>query len=579
MLQKMGYSTAAFVSGAPLSASFGLNRGFHVYEDAFEGAERPANETTDRVLAWMKTASAPYFLWTHYFDPHAEYEPPEPFRKKWKDPYDGEIAFVDREVSRLLAATGRNTVVILTSDHGESLGEHGETTHAVFLYNATIHVPLLIRAPGLKPGKRSEAVSLVDIAPTLLEFAGQKPGRMDGLSLQRPAPERTLIAESLYAERNYGYAPLFASIRKNKKFIDAPQSEFYDLAMDPKELNNLVKDSRIEDWARPVRAYAKSTGVTGVQSAPYDEEEQERLRSLGYVSGVVARTGADPKKKIEIMERFRLGMVMLKKEQFDQAEIRFKEIAAIEKQNGLAFRFLGDALSAQKKYADAAKAYSVSLQRLPDPQVAVQLAKAHNRLQQPDQAEKVLLDTIKHFPGYKEAFFELASFYTSQKKWTQALAILNQEKPEFHNQRGLVYLTKGNVAESIGEFLAAIKGEEEATYWNNLGIAYQRSNQMELAEEAYRRALEIDPRYAEAEANLSFFLIALKRWDQAAEHLEHLTARNPHLWRARMAFAYVREMQGNAADAIRIYKKVLEDAPPEWPERPQAEARLRKLEP
>jgi tetratricopeptide (TPR) repeat protein len=576
ILQKHGYTTAAFLSGAPLSASFGLNRGFHIYEDRFEGAERTADQTTSRALQWLKQKKTPFFLWVHYFDPHAEYEPPEPFRK-FADPYDGEIAFVDSEISKLLKAMTKDTIVILTADHGESLGEHGETTHAVFIYNATLHVPLMIRAPGLKPGKRADAVSLADIAPTILEFVGEQSSAMDGRSLLNPVQGRTLIAESLYAQRNYGYAPLFASIHEQRKYIEAPQPEFYDLSTDPKELKNVVKQTKTDAWKRAVVAYSnKGTARTDKSLPP---EEEEKLRSLGYVSGPVIQTGADPKTKIQIMERFRLGMVMLKKHQYDQAENRFREIVASEKQNGLAFRFLGDALSAQQKYAEAASAYSTSVERLPDPEVAVQLAKALNRSRQTSQAERILLETTKRFPAYSEAFFELASLYSGQKKWEQALSVLNQDLPEFHNQRGLIYLAQGDSTRAKAEFQAANNQRQDARYWTNLGIVYQRSNQVQQAEEAYLRALQLDPDYLEGRANLGFFLISLKRWNEASEHLEKIVARNPQLWRARMALGYVREMQGRLAEAQQIYAKLLADAPPNWPERPQAESRLQKLNP
>ncbi|MCI0416601.1 tetratricopeptide repeat protein [bacterium] len=573
-LQKHGYNTAAFISGAPLNASFGLNRGFAVYEDQFTGAERTANETTERALQWLAKARSPYFLWVHYFDPHAEYEPPPAFRKKFPDPYDGEIAFADQELAKLLRAVGKNAAVLLTADHGESLGEHGETTHAVFVYNATIHVPLMIRAPTLAPGKRNDAVSLADIAPTILELAGLKPAQMDGVSLLQEKKSRTLIAESLYAQRNYGYAPLYASIRDRKKFIQAPEPEFYDLAADAKEINNLIKKSRVDEWQRAVKTYAKN-GETGKGTLP--PEEEEKLRSLGYVSGSVAQTGIDPKKKIQIMERFRLGMVMLKEEQYNQAEARFREITGTEKHNGLAFRFLGDTLSAQQKYAEAAKAYATSTERLPDPEVSVQLAKALNRLGETSRAEKVLRETVQRFPHYVEAAFELASFYSGQKQWDKALGTLNQDRPEFHNQRGLVYLTQGDAAKAVDEFLIAIRGSEMATYWNNLGIAYQRMNRIKPAEDAYLRALRLNPSYAECEANLSFMLISLKRWEDAGSHLEHVTSRNTRLWRARMALGYVREMQGKSADAVEIYRKLLEEAPADWPERSQVKARLAKL--
>ncbi len=575
-LQQNGYTTAAFISGAPLSASFGLNRGFSVYEDQFTGAERTAKETTERALQWLKNSRGPYFLWVHYFDPHAEYEAPSQFRKKFPDPYDGEIAFVDQELSKLLKAVGKSAAVLITADHGESLGEHGETTHAVFVYNATIHVPLLLRAPGLAPGRRSDAVSLTDIAPTILALGGVKAGQLDGVSLLQVKKSRTLIAESLYAQRNFGYAPLYASIREDKKFIQAPESEFYNLAGDTKELNNLIKKSKVNDWQLAIKNYAKD-GQSG-KNAPLPPEEEEKLRSLGYVSGAVAQTGVDPKKKIQIMERFRLGMVMLKEEKYNQAEVRFREITGTEKHNGLAFRFLGDALSAQQKYAEAAKAYSTSIERLPDPEVGVQLAKAYNRLRDTQRAEKVLQETIQRFPHYVEAVFELASFYSSQKQRDRALAILNQDQPEFHNQRGLVHLKLGDAAKAVDEFLIAIRSSEKATYWNNLGIAYQNMNRIKLAEEAYLRALKLNPSYAECEANLSFLLISLKRWTDAAQHLEHVTSSNPNLWRARMALGYVREMQGRGGEAVTIYRKLLAEAPADWPERSQVDARLEKLQ-
>jgi choline-sulfatase len=575
ILKQNGYCTAAFVSGSPLSASFGLNRGFDIYDDNFAGAERKANETTDRVLHWLNSAKSSFFLWVHYFDPHAEYEPPAQFRKKFREPYDGEVAFVDSELSRLFKQISNDTAVIIAADHGESFGEHGETTHAVFLYNATLHVPLMLKIPGTKPAIRTDAVSLADIAPTILTLAGIKSVPMDGVSLLKESPDRTLIAESLYAQRNYGYAPLFASIKQQKKFIEAPQREFYDLPSDPKELHNLIQKSKVDQWAKPLREYSKDYLQKPQASLP--PEEEEKLRSLGYVSGGVAQTGADPKEKIQIMERFRLGMVMLKKEQYSQAETRFREIASTEQHNGLAFRFLGDALAAQHKYAEAAKAYSDSLHRLPDPEVAVQLAKAHNRLQQTAQAEKVLQQAIHDFPHAVEPAFELASLYTAQRNWNQALAILNRDQPEFHNQRGLVYLTQKDAQTAATEFQKAISMQERATYSNNLGIALQQLGQLNEAEKAYLRGLQLDPAYAECEANLAFLLISLRRWEEASEHLERIASANSKLWRARMALGYVREKQGREPEALEIYKRLLAEAPSNWPERGQLESRVKQL--
>jgi arylsulfatase A-like enzyme len=409
-LKKQGYSTYAVVSAAPLASGFGLNRGFDIYHDEFPGAERKADETTNIAIKQIQDAKAPYFLWVHYFDPHSEYEPPQAYRNKFPNtPYDGEIAFVDDQISKLLQVVGANASVIITADHGESLGEHEESTHAVFVYNATLHVPLIVRAPGLKPAIRKDPVSLVDIAPTILKLArANTTPSIDGVSLLENPKERTLLAESLYAQRNFGYAPLYACIRQEKKFIQAPQAEIYDLVIDPHELKNLIKQSKATECQQIIRNFFKDPTPKNETQLP--EEEQEKLRSLGYVSTTVAQTGSDPKVKIKIIENFRKGMVLLKQENYESAEKNFRQIILTEKRNGLAFRFLGDSLSAQSKFGESAKAYSTSLELLPDAEVGVQLAKAYNRLQRQEDAEKTLQQTIQKFPFYHEAVFELASF-------------------------------------------------------------------------------------------------------------------------------------------------------------------------
>jgi len=579
ILKKHGYQTAAFVSGATLSSSFGLNRGFDFYDDEFIGTERIANETTARALEWLKNARGPYFLWVHYFDPHAEYEPPEKFRKKFPSPYDGEIAFVDSEAARLWNAVGSSAIVLATADHGESLGEHGETTHSVFLYNATLKVPLILRSPGIKPGTWKDAVSLADIAPTILELAGfgAETGSRDGVSLLAKQASRTLIAESLYAQRNFGYAPLYASVRQDKKYIQAPEPEFYDLLTDPSERRNVIKRSTVNDWKGPLQSYAKSTEPAAV-APKLSAEEMEKLRSLGYVSASVPRNDIDPKLKIQVIESFRQGMIFLKTEQYEQAEKRFREISQTEQQNGLAFRYLADALAAQQKYGESVRAYTASLNLLDDPEVAVQLAKAYNRLKQPEQAEKILLDTVKRYPDYSPATFELASYYAAQKNWDAAFGLLKRDSPEFCNQRGFLLLQKKDFIPAIAEFQKALRFQQRAAYWNNLGIAYQQSGQLKQAEDAYLKGLQLNPDYEECEANLAFLLVQQKRWNEASIHLERITAGNQKLWRARFALGFVRESQQKFQDAIEIYRKLLADAPSNWPERSQVEERIRQLQ-
>jgi arylsulfatase A-like enzyme/Tfp pilus assembly protein PilF len=578
ILKKQGYQTAAFVSGAPLSARFGLDRGFDYYDDEFPGRERRANETTARVMEWLKTAKQPYFLWVHYFDPHADYHPPEPFRKEHpRTPYDGEIAFVDSEVGKLWESIGDDALIVLTADHGESLGEHGESTHGVFLYNATIKVPLIFRGPGISPKVVKEAATLCDIAPSILQLIGIKDSyAFDGVPVLHSVTERFILAESFYAQRNFGYAPLFASIQKQKKFILAPQPEFYNLSADPNERLNQISKSDSKLWKEQAEKYVRSSAPPAKESS-LSAEELEKLRSLGYVGASMPAGTVDPKSRITAIERFNQGMGFLYLGEYKQSEQRFRELLKTDPQNSLAFRFLGDSLSAQGNFAEAAQAYSHSVQVLPTPEVSVQLAKAYSRLQKDDQAEEVLKTTIKQFPEYFDATFELASLYESRQDWDAALKLLSGNSPEFANQRGILFLRKKEPQGAIMEFRKALESQQKAVYWNNLGIALQQSNQLTEAKDAFSKGLALNPDYTELEANLSFLLVQMQEWNTARVHLEHVTAANPKLWGARFALGLALENLNELQQAKAVYEKLLSDAPSDWPQRSKVESRLNQL--
>ena len=577
ILQKKGYHTAAFVSGAPLSAKFGLDSGFAYYDDDFTGRERIASETTARALEWLKNAKRPFFLWVHYFDPHAPYEPPESFRKDWKNPYDGEIAYVDSEIGKLWNGIGENAVIALTADHGESLGEHGESTHGVFLYDSTLRVPLILRGPEIRPKVVSTPVMLCDIAPTLLEMAGLSTvEKLDGASLLSIQQDRSILAESLYASRNFGYAPLFATIQQRKKYILAPQPEFYDLASDPGEKSNLISKSETRAWKDQAEKYAGAT----IPSSPHTEvpeEELEKLRSLGYVGASLPGSSIDPKSKIAVIEQFNAGMGALYSAEYVRSESIFRALLKVDPTNGLAYRFLGDSLSAQEKYTEAIMAYSNSIRLLPAPEVSVQLAKAYNRIHQIDKAEEVLKATIKQYPDYFDATFELASLYEGREDWASAQNLLSRNLPEFANQRGILLLRKNDPKNAASEFLKALESQPKATYWNNLGIAYQQSGQFPEAKDAFTKALVLNPSYTEAEANLSFLLVQLQEWDAAQFHLEHVVAANSNLWSARFALGVVLENLNKPEEAKAVYRQLLADAPPEWSQRSKVETRLMSL--
>ena len=306
-LDAAGYDTAAFVSSFVLDARFGLGRGFAAYDDEVETTrgsafaagnnERRADATTDAALAWLaRERRKPFFAWVHYFDAHAPYSPPPPVDERFADrPYDGEIAFVDAQLGRLLGGLGaarERTLVVVVGDHGESLGEHGEATHGVFVYDAVMRVPLLVSAPGLlEPRVVQGLVATADLTPTLLDLLGLEGGAgLDGSSWSRTAADRNrrVYLESLVPYLDYGWAPLFAVRRSADKYILAPRPEYYDLVSDAAEGSNLLGASGaargdVEALAGDLRARRK----LGFAPAPEqrDPEAEERLRALGYTGG------------------------------------------------------------------------------------------------------------------------------------------------------------------------------------------------------------------------------------------------------------------------------------------------------
>ncbi len=315
VLSARGFRTGAVVGAFPLSKRFGLAQGFDIYDDemprraARDGQafsvhfdERNAAAVTDRAIAvWERLGSAPRFLWVHYFDAHAPYAAPEPWGSEHSErPYEGEIAYVDAQLGRLLARLGRDApqaVIVVAADHGESLGEHGEKTHGVFVYQSTIHVPLLISAPGLWPeGKRvTEPVSLVDVAPTLLALARVRArGGVDGVDLGPAVEGAKRASREVYAE---SYLPLlqfrFSALTMLRdgplKYVDAPAVELYDLARDPGETRNLAgtglpAEAPLASRLAALGSHADPSASTRAAGGP-DGESAARLASLGHARG------------------------------------------------------------------------------------------------------------------------------------------------------------------------------------------------------------------------------------------------------------------------------------------------------
>ncbi|HSP07773.1 MAG TPA: sulfatase-like hydrolase/transferase [Acidobacteriota bacterium] len=358
-----GYATGAVVGSFSLDSGFGLNQGFQYYDDRMgQGDDPSANRYVERRAAavwklgheWITQQKQPWFCFLHFFDPHTGYNPPPPFPST----YDGEIAYVDsvlEEILQYLNATGAysNTVVVLLSDHGESLGEHGEASHGVFLYDATLHVPLMVAAPGIKPGRVREQVRLVDVAPTLAELAGLSDNnfRPSGQSLldviRGKGQDRPAYSESFYTNLLLGWAPLQSVRWSGKKWIQAPKPELYDLAGDPQELKNVYTPSSV-----PVTMQRELARHSGKPQHPpvvenADPELKEKLASLGYVTGgstTVSHSGFDPKDGIAQWARIETAVTAAQTGDLETSKKLFEEVLVAQPDNVLAHKFLANVL-------------------------------------------------------------------------------------------------------------------------------------------------------------------------------------------------------------------------------------------
>jgi arylsulfatase A-like enzyme len=305
ILEAHGYRTAGFVGSVVLDPDRGLRQGFQEYgsvagstaQTAAFGRrmQRPGAAVIDDAIRWLAgVANERFFLWTHLYDPHRPYEPVEPFASQ-HDPYVAEIAYADSQIGRLLDALDARgltdrVVVLVTADHGESLGEHGELDHGVFLYESVLRVPLIARVPAGRPHRVSDVVRLIDVMPTILDLAGVASPPVDGsslLDLMRGGRRSELeaYAESVYPRR-YGWAPLFSLRSGRFKFIDAPEPELYDLQVDPSEARNIFHERQKLAAAMHARLQTerKREAATPGDAVTHDDELQARLGALGYIA-------------------------------------------------------------------------------------------------------------------------------------------------------------------------------------------------------------------------------------------------------------------------------------------------------
>ncbi len=392
VLETRGFRTGAFVGALVLDSNFGLARGFERYDDNIHQdpqglAERPANQVVDAALRWLDGLDSrePFLAWVHFFDPHHPYEPPPGFRDL-PDPYDGEIAFTDAQLNRLvtwLDANGRreNTLIVIAGDHGEAFEEHGEAQHGLFLYNPTVHVPLILSCPELLPQAQvvSSHVGLVDVMPTVLDLIGvAAPPGLEGFSLAPACRGEPFAGEPVYAESRYpraafGWAQLRSLTAGRLRYIDAPSEELYDLESDPGELRNLApaQPESTAEMRGLLEKVAARMRPMDASTAGLDPGVLQRLASLGYVTpagddGYSDEGRQDPKDMVEVYRAFMRARAFA--ERGEHADVvRLLEPPLRENPDSGAMQsLLGKAYAALGRHDEARLAFRASLDSRPD---------------------------------------------------------------------------------------------------------------------------------------------------------------------------------------------------------------------
>jgi len=561
ILRRRGYYTAAFVSSYALNSMWGLKRGFEVYDDDLglkpgsTGdlflAERRGDRTVDRMLAWLgQTGRAPFFVWLHLYDPHSPYRPPEPYLSKYPGhPYDGEIAFDDAQVGRVLARLRElhlfdQTAILLLSDHGESLGEHGEDEHGFFIYNATLRVPLILKLPrggiqrsglGTQEAGSAQAtasrvvtpVGTVDVAPTIAQLCripAAETRSFQGRSLLRAASsgqESTVYAESYYPRDSFGWHDLRCVVGSRFKYVAAPRPELYDLARDPTEdadlaFTNVAVATSLREKLRDLET--KYQGQKASSTSQLDPETVERLHSLGYVgfeSSTTSRddpTRADPKDKIETLRQILHASDLRRLGRHSEAEQALAELEAAEPKLYVVPFERGENFLAWSKPQQALQEFGKALSLNPTfDQAALGLGRAHFLLGEDDAAVASFQLALHYNPRNFLGRMALAKIYWHENQAAQAqseLARVLQEHPEVteaHADYAVILAKLAKYREALPHFERALALEyREPIFFNYLGITYAQLGDSEKAVHAYEQAVAMNPRYAAAYLNLAF---------------------------------------------------------------------------
>jgi tetratricopeptide (TPR) repeat protein len=624
-LKEAGYATGAGVSAFVLRGATGLEAGFDFFEDGIDlgpdsgnaglqSVQRRGGETLEAIRPWLRSvAGESFFLFFHIFEPHTPYDPPPEIATRYESAYDGEVAASDRIVGDLLDELGDlgvydQSLIVFLSDHGEGLGEHGESEHGVFLYRSTLQVPLIIKLPqSERAGETLEQpVQLIDVYPTLMSALGLSLGdRFRGTSLLAEMPSEAdhgpIFAETLYPRLHFGWSDLAAAIRGRHHFIDAPKPELYDLASDPDETDNLVEAQT--ELASELEELLSHYDRSLAAPESVDVETRRQLQALGYV-GEATLTGAenlpDPKAKIGVLADIRRAHRLFADRDFEAAAVAFQSI--VDESPGIedAWQYLALAQIGLGRPHDAATTYRSALERVPHSQrLSLRAAMLLSRLGHYDEALTRARFSIPYDPAAAHALLariELTrgNLDRAEEEAREALSVTGDRRPQSRLILADILIARGEPVRAAGVLSRALEeGIRDESVYSKLAMTYLRIGEVENAEqllsdledtddlgilvamartamargrwqvarELLERALEVSPADPTVQLNLGFVALNEGRMDEAQRLLETAVARQPDSFDGWNALGSVRAQQGDLERAILAWSRAHEINP------------------
>jgi arylsulfatase A-like enzyme/Tfp pilus assembly protein PilF len=568
-LKENGYQTGGFVSAFVLDSRWGLNQGFDTYWDDFDLAkyenvgldtvQRRGGEVLEEAEKWMDSVKEDrFFAWLHFYDVHTPYEAPEPFLSRYKGylgaRYDGEIAYLDSLMGELTVWLEKNdleedTMVVFIGDHGESLGQHEENTHGFFIYDATMRVPFLVKAPyrHIRSGLRIPAqVRNVDLMPTLLDLVGiTPPATVQGTSLapllEGGSEDLGLIAysESFYPRHHYGWAELKSVRNGRMHFIDAPRPELFDIQEDPQQTKNIAaqRAGTVQELKDALDDLVARYGVEGIdEKAPEtpDPDTAAQLAALGYLGGPSkikidpSRPLPDPKDKIGLFNLIKDAGADSSEDRIDEAMAKIERVLAEDPDILEAHYIKGNLFAKQKELERALSAYQDALARDPEYKSALfGLATTYQEMGKAKEAEVGFRRILELDPRDNRAYYMLAKIHVDRNDYPGALDLLKQavdigsERAPLHNLMAECYIGMKQYEDAKKEIGRALEMNEELpTAHFNLALIHEEENDVPAAIQAYEKELEISPKDFRSHFNVAKLYGKAGNGPKTREHFE-----------------------------------------------------------